>query len=251
MWLFKKYLKIIDTGFEYFWQFPPLIKLLCVMTAFVIHVPLNYIGSPEIYTNTVFASPFFKELFLLNNILLLLHISAAVPAIIFGPILMFAPLRKQKPKLHRTLGTWYVIGCMLSAVTVFPLAISNRIGFEPQLGFGMMAVTWFTVTALAYTAARNKDYRAHRRWIMRSYAMTFAFVHVNLTYKLFLPYHLLSPVGVKVFQSMVSWQANLLLVELYLAATTVNGRFVGWRQWTRSLSTWSKYDRFYTNLKIF
>ncbi|MCF8496665.1 MAG: DUF2306 domain-containing protein [Alphaproteobacteria bacterium] len=245
MGLLKKALDRIDFAFMYFMKLPLFLKIIAAMTMIVLPVPVFNLLDLEFYSNTEVASAFFKHYFILNNLLLLIHIGAALPAIVLGPLLLHTALRKQKPKLHARLGKIYITACLISAVTVFPLAISHRLGFVPQLGFGAMAVSWFTLTYLAYGAARARDFTAHKRWVLRSYAMTFAFVHVNLTYRLFLPYDSLSIISVKVFQSMISWQANLMCVEIYLAGTTTAGKFVGRETFIRNLTRWSKNDRFH------
>ena len=75
--------------------------------------------------------------------------------------------------------------------------------------------------------------------------MTFAFIHVNFTYKLFLPQGILGDEAVKVFQGMVSWQMNLLAAELYIAATTFGGKFVGFQKWFKNLFHYAPQDKFY------
>lgn len=226
-----------------FWQ------ILCAATFMVFVIPVFYIllTLSVMILNQELASPFFN-IPVLDNFLLFLHVILSIPPIMLGPWMFNTALRNEKPDLHRQLGKLYVFGCLLGAVTVFPLAVNNRIGIEPKIGFGVMAVLWGTISYFAYSAAINKDFVAHRRWMMRSFAMTFAFVHVNLTYKFLLPYELLSHAGVKVFQSMISWMFNLFVVEIYLAATTHIGRFVGFKRWMRTLFTRSKLDKFYFSI---
>ncbi len=237
-----------DEGFRYISTSPLMIGICAGMTILVIGVPFSYILYPEMYTNTPHASAFFKTLkfsHLLNNLLLVSHIAAAVPAILFGPFLFIEGIRRDHIRVHRIMGQIYVFGTLYSAVTVFPLALSNLGGTVAHIGFGTMSVVWFFTTYFGYCAVMNKDLVAHRRWLMRSYALTFAFVHVNLTYKLLLPYEQLTVQGIKAFQSMVSWQGNLMLVEIYLAATTHTGRFTGWKKFLRHATTWSRFDKFY------
>lgn len=226
-------------------RLPPVAIVMLVMTFLVLPVPLQLLLAEEMFHNAPHASPFFKELFILNNLLLFTHILFAMPAILFGPFLFSDRLRKNRPNIHKTLGKFYVAGCMLSAVTVLPLAISNGGGTVAHIGFSVMGCTWFTVTYFAYSAAVNKDFIAHRRWMMRSYALTFAFVHVNLTYKFLLPYEHMSIGAIKAMQSMVSWQFNLLLVELYLEATTFKGRWQGWGKFLARTIRPSPEDKFY------
>ena len=232
---------------EKFRSIPFVLIALVIATLFVIMVPFHIVfivvtrifdGLPPI------ASPFLDGMWRINDLLLVTHIAAAVPCIVFGPFLFYRGLVQNNPRLHRKIGTYYVYGVFYSAVTVIPLAMSKN-HILPQTGFTVMAVVWFCVTWLGFMAARNKNFVTHRRWMMRSYAMSFAFVHVNLTYHLIGIYGFMDKVSIKVMQSMVSWQFNLLVVEFYLAATTFKGKFVGWKQWGKNLSWWAKEDRFF------
>lgn len=170
---------------------------------------------------------------------LFLHILAALLSTFLGPFLFYKPYRTKYPKRHRLMGKLYVGGTLFSAVIVLPLATTNGGGLEARFGFTMMALLWMLFTLLAYAYIRKKNIVEHRRWMMRSYAMTFAFVHVNCTYKLLGIYGMLVeyPVIIKIMQSVVSWSINLIIVELYLAATTVNGKFIGSEKfWNNLLS---------------
>lgn len=237
----KKLDRIIDMVVE----MPFILKVVSCMSLLVIPIPFAYIFTPSLYTNTEFASLFFKEWFLGNNILFSLHIIGALPTILLGPFLLYDPFRKKRPHLHRTLGKIYVVGCLISAVLVIPLALNNGGNLEPRIGFTVMAVLWFFITYFGYTAAINKDYIAHRRWMMRSYAMSFAFVHVNLTYKLLLPYEAMSFTAVKVMQSMVSWMFNLMFVEIFLCVRSFKNRAEPRSVIIKNFTTYNKHDRFY------
>jgi len=57
---------------------------------------------------------------------------------------------------------------------------------------------------------------------MRTYACTVAFIHVNLTFQPL--YEYIGPITEKFFQSVLSWNINLVLVEIWLAATTYTGK---------------------------
>lgn len=221
-----------------------------IMTVMVLHVPIYLLFFvPGMYRNEIHSSIVVPDWPIIGNILLVTHIAAAVPAILTGPFLFTPEWRKNRPDLHRLFGKIYVYGCLVSATLVIPLAVNNGgMMIEPKIGFTVMAVLWFGITWLAFMAARNKDYIAHRRWIMRSYAMTFAFIHVNLTYKLIGVYHL-DIVQVKIMQSMVSWMANLLVVEIYLAGTTHTGKFLGFKKWFKNMFSRSKFDKFFWRFK--
>lgn len=151
-------------------------------------------------------------------VLLLTHILTAIPCTLLGPALIYSAFRKSYTSLHRNLGKCYVIFTLLSAVLAMPLSMTNGGGIVGRLGFSTMAVLWFIFTLLAYTSIRNGDTKTHERYMLRSYAMTFAFVNVNVTFHYIGAYNMVNfdPMALKIFQSWVSWIINLLFVEAFL-----------------------------------
>tara|TARA_B100000029_G_scaffold368826_2_gene362584 strand:- start:114 stop:908 length:795 start_codon:yes stop_codon:yes gene_type:complete len=231
--------------FKCFWGMPWYLKYIAITTSLILFKAASYFTKSELYTNIPFASFFFKEWFILNNILFLLHIAAAIPAVICGPYLIDTKTRKKYPQVHKKLGKLYCFGCMFSALIAIPLSINNHPGTLAPYGFTCMAITWFTTTYFSYMSAINQDFIAHRRWILRSYAMTYAFVHVNFTYNLLPFYQHLSVDIQKVMQSMISWQANLLFIEVFLLLTTFKGRFIGFKNFKSCLHLYSPEDKLY------
>lgn len=200
--------------------------------------PLFYLTIAPLTSSAPIAAEAFEGRPLLNNILLLFHVLLAVVPLVLGPWLFHARFRKDHLSAHRLMGKIYVVTCLVSAATSLPLAFAHPSGFLPRTGFGLLAVAWFVFTLLAYQYARRKDLPHHRRWMFRSYACTYAFVNVKIYG------HVLSelavnvhPLFVKILQSCASWMSNLLLVEIYLAATTFMGVYVGRRLFLRNLRT--------------
>ena len=172
-----------------------------------------------------------------RSIFLFLHIVAALASILLGPALLFKQYRMKFPAHHRLLGKIYVFSTLFSAVIVLPLSLTNSGGPYAQMGFTTMAILWIFFTWEGYRHARNKNFITHRRYMLRSYAMTFAFVHVNVTYPIFLVYVILEgqPLAIKMMQSVVSWSFNLLIVEIYLAATNHQGSFISPKKFVKQL----------------
>jgi hypothetical protein len=66
----------------------------------------------------------------------------------------------------------YVLCVFVGSFTGIALA-----GGRPGLpGTSMQAAAWMVCTTAALVAARNRQIPQHRRWMMRSYAVTFTFV---------------------------------------------------------------------------
>lgn len=215
---------------------PWLLLLVCALLLSV--MPIHYLIEAPLTTTIPVAAPAFKDRQLANNMLLLLHVLLAIAPLALGPWLFHRGFRADRPALHRLMGKIYVVCVLLSAATSFPLALSHPSGSIPRVGFGFLAVAWFSFTLLAYHYARKKSFVEHRRWMFRSFACTFAFVNVKAyAYLLIMFGSPLHPLIVKILQSCFSWMSNLFLVEIYLAATTYLGVYVGRKLFLKHLRT--------------
>lgn len=149
-------------------------------------------------------------------VVLWLHIGPAMLALALGPFQMWKRLRRRRPRVHRAIGWTYVAAIMVSSVGGFALASTAFGGAVSTWGFRLLAVTWLTTTALAVTFAARKNFAAHRRWMIRSYAVTTA----AITLRLLLP---IAPImgfefvdGYRV-AAWACWLVNIAVAELYLA----------------------------------
>lgn len=228
-------------------QINPQLLVFCLiisMAALVFVTAITHLANSLYYSVKFFTNDIADVFVNWRQFPLFLHIFFALGCTFLGPLLFLKPFRDKHPKYHRKIGKIYVFGALLSAVIVLPLAITNGGGIYPRIGFTVMAITWFSITYMAYCYARVKNFPEHRRWALRSYAMTFAFVHVNFTFKMLGVYSILEayPVLVKVMQSMVSWMSNLVIIEIYLAATTFKGKFVGKQMWFDNLFNKNRFQ---------
>ena len=97
---------------------------------------------------------------------------------------------RESPRFHRWLGRGYVTGCLIGGATGFALAAGTTAGPIATAGFGSLALVWLIATANAWRLAMRRDSTAHREWMIRSFALTFAAV----TLRLYLPISQLLPV---------------------------------------------------------
>jgi Predicted membrane protein (DUF2306) len=82
-------------------------------------------------------------------------------------------------------------------------------------GFGLLAGLWLASTWKALDAARNGRIAEHRRWMIRSFALTFAAV----TLRLYLPFAFISPIGYVATYRLIGfacWVPNLAFAEVFL-----------------------------------
>lgn len=140
------------------------------------------------------------------------HTICGTMALLAGPLQFSSRFRQRHLKFHRVLGRLYVISVFIGAFTGIALA-AGRPGLP---GTSMQAAAWIVCTTAALITARNRHIVEHRRWMIRSYAVTFTFVSSRVL-NLWPRYwsHLgdsFAAVGVIAFTL-----ASLLLVELGLS----------------------------------
>lgn len=144
----------------------------------------------------------------------LAHVGGGVTALTLGS---FQLVTRRGPRRiwHRWAGRTYVLACLISAVTGFWLALHASAGPVATAGFGGLAVAWFATTAVGWRKAVTGEFARHRRWMIRSLALTFAAV----TLRILLP--LIPLTGLEFVEgyraiSFLCWVPNLLLVEAWL-----------------------------------
>jgi uncharacterized membrane protein len=143
--------------------------------------------------------------------LLIPHTLCGVIALLAGPVQFSSRFRRRHLKFHRVLGRTYLISVFIGALTGVALS-AGRPGMPETV---VQAAAWMVCTTAAVITARKRQIAQHRRWMVRSYAVTFTFVssRVPNLWPLYWS-HLgdtLAAVGLIVFTL-----ASLLVVELGL-----------------------------------
>ena len=157
----------------------------------------------------------------LSNIVLFAHIATACPCILVGPFLFMQGFRNKHMKLHRFLGLIYVFTVIPSSITGFALALHNHFGIWARAGFATLAVVWGVTTVIAYYRVFQRKIFSHRRWMIRSYAITLAVLAVRFlaappdgwTREEWFPY-----------VTWLCWVPNLIFAEIYLFVSDNKGR---------------------------
>jgi hypothetical protein len=88
-------------------------------------------------------------------------------------------------------------------------------GLPSSIGFGLLAILWVSSTMTAYVCIRRGRVDLHRKWMLRSYSLTFAAV----TLRIWLPLSVIAglPYGPSyVAISWLCWVPNLIFVEWFV-----------------------------------
>jgi len=157
-------------------------------------------------------APFLRERFATVPLAAYLHLAGSGTALAIGPFQLNARLRSRFLRVHRWMGRTYVICVLLGGTAALALATTAQGGLPTHVGFGLLAVLWLFATGKAYRHIRAGDQVSHRRWMIRSYALTFAAV----TLRIYLPLSQIAGMSFDAaYQTIVwlCWVPNLIVAE--------------------------------------
>ena len=156
--------------------------------------------------------PFLRDRFIVTPAAAVLHLAGAAIALAVGPFQLNTGLRTRFIKVHRWMGRSYVVSVLLGGLAAFALATMAQMGLPAQVGFGLLAVLWLTSTAMAYRQIRARNQAAHRRWMTRSYALTFAAVMLRIYLPLSQAYGIPFEPAYQTI-AWLCWVPNLIVAE--------------------------------------
>jgi len=155
-----------------------------------------------------------------NKLWFTLHVAASPVALAFGLIQFLPRLRNNRPALHRWSGRVYGIAVLIGGLSGLMLAVGFVERPIAAVGFGALAVLWLGTTANAIRLAMLGRLHEHRRWMIRSYALTAAAITLRLALPFFFFLGGMDYAEASTYVAWVCWVPNLLLAEWYLRGRT-------------------------------
>lgn len=150
--------------------------VMCVLAVFMFLIASPYLGmNPDTY----FVEQ--KLVYMAHTSMLIMHIVGAMLATIIGPFQFLERIRKGRVlNVHRWMGRIYLLGVLFGGIGGLYLAPLAYGGLPARLGFATLGILWLFSGYMAYKNIRNKKIEAHREWMTRNYALTFAAVTLRL-----------------------------------------------------------------------
>jgi uncharacterized membrane protein len=144
------------------------------------------------------------------------HIFASMLALVIGPWQFVESFRVRAPRIHRICGRIYLlIGVGLGGATGFAMAWLAYGGAVSTSGFGLLSILWLDTGLRAYRSVRQRDFSAHRRWMIRNFSLTFAAVTLRLGlgigFASRLPFEWFYPP-----LAWLSWVPNIAIAEILI-----------------------------------
>jgi uncharacterized membrane protein len=160
----------------------------------------------------------FNRGFLDSKIWFIGHIAGASAALLLGPLQFWKNFRTRNMKYHRLAGKIFIIGSLIAAICAFRLNLMYDC--KPcRVSLGILSVIWFFCTAAAWWAVKNKNIKAHRQFMVRSYTAALAFVFIRIFplfgYNNVFPF-LDSQMERRTTAEWLCWVVPFLIIEAYM-----------------------------------
>lgn len=108
------------------------------------------------------------------------HVATAAVPLLLWPVQTVRALRRRHPAVHRWVGRTYVAGVLVAGTSGAVAAVGTTAGPVAGAGFLLLGLAWLGCTAEALLRVRSGDLDGHRRWMVRSVALTLAAVTLRL-----------------------------------------------------------------------
>jgi Predicted membrane protein (DUF2306) len=150
-----------------------------------------------------------------RRVALSLHALGGAIALLTGPLQFVPRFRESSWNRHRLLGWIYCSAVLLGWGASLWIAPHSQTGWIASLGFLALGAVWIVATGLAVRFILHADAIRHRRWMIRSYALTAAAITLRLYLPLIFVFHWPFSVAYPAI-AWLCWIPNAFVAEVYL-----------------------------------
>lgn len=143
----------------------------------------------------------------------ILQLVAVGMGLLTGPFLFWVRFREPPLSIHFHLGTIYVVACFLSGLAGLMLLAFARLSLANVIALILLNAIWLVTIVMAIRTMRSDDLAANRRWLLRSFSLTFSAVTLRLLVVLFFDE---TNSSISPLLLWLGWVPNLFLMELFI-----------------------------------
>lgn len=152
-----------------------------------------------------------------------MHVFGSIITLVAGFTQFQPKMLKFYPAIHRTIGKLYVASILfIAAPSGFYIGLFANGGISSQIAFCLLALLWFYTTYKAYACIKIKNIKAHKDWMIRSFALTLSAITLrawkSLLVFLFHPH----PMDVYQVVAWLAWVLNLIIAEIIIYKHNTN-----------------------------
>lgn len=140
------------------------------------------------------------------------HILGAPIALALAPFQLWRRLRDRRPAVHRAMGYGYALAVLVAGVGSFVMLPYFNGTLWSAVGFAVLGGLWVGFTGRGVWLARAGNHTAHRRWMIRSVALTFGAVMLRVYMTPLMASGWSVPETYQI-TAWASWVPNLIVVE--------------------------------------
>jgi uncharacterized membrane protein len=144
-----------------------------------------------------------------------LHALGGAIALLAGPLQFVPRFRESSWNRHRLLGWIYCGAVLLGWCASLWIAPHSQTGRISSSGFLALGAAWIVATGLAVRFILRGDALSHRRWMIRSFALTAAAITLRMYLPLIFVFHWPFSIAYPAI-AWLCWLPNALAVEVYL-----------------------------------
>lgn len=145
------------------------------------------------------------------------HVYCSIFVLILSILQFSTYLRNRFKRLHILLGRINVfIILLLAGPSGLIMSYYANGGLSSKIGFFLLSILWMVFTYKAYSAARNKNWKKHHKFMLRSFALTLSAISLRLFKWILVSTLALPPIDTYRIVSWMGWIVNLIVIELII-----------------------------------
>lgn len=145
------------------------------------------------------------------------HVYSSIFVLLAGFTQFSEHLRKRWRIVHRVGGYLYLFLILIvAAPSGFIMGIHANGGLSSKIAFCILSILWSVFTFKAFLSALRSDFKAHRAFMYRSYALTLSAITLRAWKWLIINVFETAPMDTYKIVAWLGWVLNLLVIELYL-----------------------------------
>jgi uncharacterized membrane protein len=146
-----------------------------------------------------------------------IHVYTSLFVLFAGATQFSTYLLKKNKKLHRIFGYAYSINILfITGPAALIMSFYANGGTISKIAFVLLSFLWLYFTSVALIKAKNKEYKAHQRFMIRSYALTLSAITLRIWKFLIMNYLEIPPMDVYRIVAWLGWGLNIILAEWYI-----------------------------------
>jgi len=146
------------------------------------------------------------------------HVSTAILTLFAGFTQFNTRFLQRFPLWHRRLGYLYILTILFfAAPSGILMGIYANGGPGAQIAFVLLGILWWFFTLKAFFTAKSKDFKAHQKFMYRSFALTCS--ALTLRYWKVILVYFFEPNTMDIYKviAWLGWIPNLILIEIFIS----------------------------------